>query len=147
MLEGLNENMIQLDVEAADFNDAIEKAAKPLKDAGMITDHYVEEIIAGVKQYGPYIVLAPHIALAHAAPEAGAKETGVAIASLKEPVVSGNEANDPVKYIIAMSAISGEKHMELISELSELLSDQAFYELLETSADPNEIAVYLRENY
>lgn len=103
MLKDLtSENLIKLNIEATEWEDAVRKAAQPLLDAGKVKQSYVDDIIVGAKESGPYFVLAQHVALPHARPEAGALESAIGIATLKTPVEFGSEANDPVKYFILL---------------------------------------------
>ena len=98
MLKDLvSEKLIKLQIEASDWEDAVRKAAQPLVDEGKVKTSYVDDIIKGVKEMGPYIVLTKHVALPHARPESGALESAIGIATLKTPVEFGNEDNDPVK--------------------------------------------------
>ena len=98
MLKDLvSEKLIKLQIEASDWEDAVRKAAQPLVDDGMVKTSYVDDIVKGVKEMGPYIVLTKHVALPHARPESGALESAIGIATLKTPVEFGNEDNDPVK--------------------------------------------------
>ena len=104
MLKDLtNERLIRLNIEAADWEEAIRKSAQPLIDEHKVKQSYVDDMITGVKENGPYIVLTKHVALPHARPESGALESAIGIATSKTPVVFGNEANDPVKYLFCLS--------------------------------------------
>ena len=144
MLKDLtNEKLIRLGIEAKDWEDAIRKAAQPLLDEHKIKQFYIDDMIAGIKEVGPYIVLAKHIALPHARPEAGALESAIGVATLKEPVVFGNEANDPVKYLFCLSAKDDMEHLQALAQLAELFEDQAFFELLDRTDDPQEIIAYI----
>ena len=58
----LSENLIQLDVDAADWKDAIYKATAPMVESGVVTEGYVEDIIKGKEELGPYFVLTEHVA-------------------------------------------------------------------------------------
>ena len=58
MLKDLtNEKLIRLNIEAADWEEAIRKSAQPLIDEHKVKQSYVDDMIAGVKENGPYIVL------------------------------------------------------------------------------------------
>ena len=105
MLKDLtSENLIRLNIEATDWEDAVRKAAQPLLEAGKVKQSYIDDIIVGAKESGPYFVLAQHVALPHARPEAGALESAIGVATLATPVEFGSEANDPVKYLFCLSA-------------------------------------------
>ena len=92
----LDPSLVQLNVEAADWKDAIYKATQPMVDGGKVTEGYVADIIKGKEELGPYFVLTEHVALPHARPECGALESAIGIVTLKTPVEFGSEANDEV---------------------------------------------------
>ena len=92
----LDESLVALNVEASDWEDAIRKSAQLLVDAGKVTPAYVDDIVKGVNELGPYIVITEHVALPHARPESGALESAVGIVTLMEPVEFGSADNVPV---------------------------------------------------
>lgn len=139
-----DESLVRLSIEAVDWKDAIRQAAEPLLEAGKITTGYIDEIIRGVEDIGPYIVLTKHVALPHARPEAGALESAIGIATLKVPVAFGNKENDPVKYIFCLSAKDNESHIQALGELTELLSRQDFYELLDRADTAKAVIQYIK---
>lgn len=141
----LNEELILLNIDASDWEDAIRKAAQPLVDEKKVTESYVDDIIVGVKNNGPYIVLTEHVALPHARPESGALESAIGVATLKTPVEFGNEANDPVKYLFTLSAKDSSQHLNALSELAGLFEDKGFFNLLDNSNNPKEIMEYINK--
>ena len=68
--------------EKGDFTwqEAIQEVSKPLLKKEIITENYVRTMIEDVEKYGPYIVIGPHLALAHDRPEDGAKRLGLSLA-------------------------------------------------------------------
>lgn len=110
-----------------------------------VTESYVDDIIVGVKNNGPYIVLTEHVALPHARPESGALESAIGVATLKTPVEFGNEANDPVKYLFTLSAKDSSQHLSALSELAGLFEDKEFFNLLDNSNNPKEIMEYINK--
>ena len=144
MLKDLtSENLIKLNIEATDWEDAVRKAAQPLLDAGKVKQSYVDDIIVGAKESGPYFVLAQHVALPHARPEAGALESAIGIATLKTPVEFGSEANDPVKYLFCLSARNNTEHLEALADLAERLEDENFFKMLDNATGAEEVLAYL----
>ena len=85
--------LMKLGIRAIDWQDAIRQAAQPLVDQSRIRESYVEDIIQGVRDYGPYIVLTKNVALPHARPEAGALQDAIGIATLETPVNFGREVS------------------------------------------------------
>ncbi|MES0344714.1 MAG: PTS sugar transporter subunit IIA, partial [Anaerolineales bacterium] len=74
---------ISLDVEASDWRDAIRISGKSLVDTQIVETRYIEAMIKTAEELGPYIVIAPQIALPHARPEDGALDTGLSLVRLK----------------------------------------------------------------
>ncbi|MEG1462732.1 PTS sugar transporter subunit IIA [Anaerorhabdus sp.] len=141
----VSENLINLKIEATDWQDAIRKAAKPLVDANKIKESYVDGIIRAVHEMGPYFVLTKHVALAHSRPEDGVIEGAIGIATLATPIEFGNQDNDPVKYIFTLSAVDNNAHLSALSDLAGLLEQQEFYDLLDQSKCPKEILDYINQ--
>lgn len=144
MLNNLTDaSLIRLNIEADDWQTAVRKAAEPLVENKKVKPCYVDEIINGVLETGPYIVITKHVALPHARPEAGALDSAIGIATVKNPVKFGNKDNDPVKYLFTLSATDNIKHLNALADLAGLFEEQAFFDLLDTAKDPQEIMDYL----
>ena len=130
MLKDLtSENLIRLNIEATDWEDAVRKAAQPLLEAGKVKQSYIDDIIVGAKESGPYFVLAQHVALPHARPEAGALESAIGVATLATPV--------------ELSARNNTEHLDALADLAERLEDQEFFKMLDQATDPKEVLDYL----
>lgn len=138
-----NVNLITLNVEASNWEEAIRKSTVPLVETGKVLPSYIDGMIETTKETGPYIVITKHVALPHARPESGAKEIAISIATLKEPVVFGNSENDPVKYVFGLSALDNQTHLTAMAELASLLDQPAFYSLLDQAKTPEEIYDYI----
>lgn len=140
----ISEELIRLNIEAKDWEDAIRLAAQPLVENKKIKPSYVEDIIAGVKEMGPYIVLTKNVALPHARPESGAIRNAIGIATLVKPIRFGNKDNDPVKYLFTLSAKDNSEHLSALAELAGLFDDKKFFQLLDDAQSANEIIDYLK---
>lgn len=141
----INENLIRLRVSAKNWEDAIRKSASALLENDKITANYIDAMINTAKESGPYIVITKHVALPHAKPETGAKETAMSIAVLEQPIEFGNKNNDPVKYVFCLSAVDHEWHLQAMAELLELLEKKEFYDQLDKAKNPKEIISYIKE--
>ena len=60
-------------------------------------------MIETVEKMGPYIVIAPGLALAHSRPSEAVLKTGLSWVRLSTPVKFGNKANDPVSLVIGLA--------------------------------------------
>ena len=121
MLKEFLKNNIILTDEFDSWELAIKQASEPLLEKNIIKESYVEAMINSVYKNGPYMIIMPHIALAHARPEDGVNENGISFLKLKTPVIFPQE-ND-VDIIIVLAAKEDEGHLELMAELADLLVD------------------------
>lgn len=119
----ISEKLIEIDVDVCTWEDAIKMSAKSLLEEDYITDEYKDKIISNVNQFGPYIVIAPGIAFAHASNNDGVTKLGLSFTRLKEPVMFNHELNDPVKIIFTLAPIDKKSHLESLKELMKILLD------------------------
>ena len=89
---------------------------------------YTDEMLAALVEYGPYIVIAPGVALAHARPSAAVHDVAFSVLTLEPPVPFGHAENDPVRLVVGMAAPDAEVHVEALRQLAELLGDDALRE-------------------
>lgn len=139
-----NENLIKLKIPATNWEEAIRNSAAVLVENGKATQEYIDAMVNSTKESGPYIVITKHVALPHARPESGAKEIAIGIATLENPVVFGNEDNDPVKYVFSLSAVDNNSHLRAMSELVELLEMDEFFRTLDNAKDAKEVINFIK---
>ncbi len=120
----LTKDTVMVNVEVDTWEQAIQIAGDLLYKNDYIEKRYIDSMIKVVKDIGPYIVLIKGVALAHARPEEGAKKTGLSLITLKEPIYFGNEENDPVSLVFALSALDNFSHIDLISEMALIFEDE-----------------------
>ncbi|MBS3995090.1 MAG: PTS sugar transporter subunit IIA [Alkaliphilus sp.] len=125
-LEGfeLTRDFIQLEKEITNWEEAIIKSSAPLLKGGLIEQSYIDAMIGSVKEYGPYIVIAPNIALPHARPETGSKLVGFSILKLEKPVAFSPEEEHKVLLLIALSCVEASTHIEMLQAIVTILSDE-----------------------
>lgn len=129
----LRKEMIELQVEAADWEDAVRRGGQLLVEGGICEPRYVDAMVQAVRELGPYMVLAPGIALAHARPEDGVVSVGMSLITLATPVEFGSEANDPVQLVISFGGVDKEKHIGMLQALSQFLVEEENQQLLKTA--------------
>lgn len=135
----LEKGIVEVGVEVADAEGAIEAAGNLLIQEGLVEKSYMEAMKRSYKENGPYFVLAPSIAIPHARPEDGVNEASVSFVQLKEPVVFGHSSNDPVRLVFGLGASSSDEHLTLIRKLTGLLNDSANVERLTTATSYEDI--------
>jgi mannitol operon transcriptional antiterminator len=133
----LSDSHILLNKECKDWKEAITKTGQLLLAEEVIEDRYINAMIKSVEEYGPYIVVGKHLALAHARPEDGVNKLGISVMTLKEPVNFGNPDNDPVKIIFCLAAVDSYSHLNVMKNLIELINDEEKLDQLITAQNIN----------
>lgn len=141
----LKKSDILLLEKCPNWESAIQRVAYPLLKENCITESYVHAMIDSVKEFGPYIVIGKHLALAHARPEDGVNKLGISVATLAEPVVFGNEENDPVKIIFCLAAVDSFSHLNIMKSLIELINDETKIDRLARCSDIDDFETILYE--
>jgi len=120
----LTRETIKLDLQAADWRQAVRLAGQVLFETGSITAPYIDAMVRAVEELGPYMVVAPGIALAHARPEDGVKRVCMSLIRLASPVEFGSKTNDPVHLVFAFGAVDKEVHLQALKELATFLQKE-----------------------
>lgn len=97
-----------------DWKSAIKQGVKILVNKDYCNMTLYEKIIENVEKNGPYFVLAPQIALAHAEPGPYIKKTGLSLIVFKNKVSFSNDRRHDVNLLFTLSAKDGNDHMEII---------------------------------
>ncbi|MEU6330739.1 PTS sugar transporter subunit IIA [Streptomyces sp. NPDC047049] len=134
---------VRLDVRVADWREAIRTAGELLVDTGATTEAYTAEMIRNVEENGPYFVLAPGFALAHARPSPAVRRTGMSWVRLAQPVEFGHESNDPVHLVVGLAAEDSGAHTAAMAALARLLAGPATAQALQDAAGPDELYAVL----
>lgn len=130
-----SENNIQVIAQAPNWLAAVQQASQPLLETKVITEQYVTNMIASVKQNGPYMVLADYFALMHARPGVGVNKMGMSLLISKEPV---DLVGKPVKIFLIMAAMDNTSHLKSLQKImSVFMDDQAYQTIL--SGDKEQI--------
>lgn len=111
--------------KASSYQEALKIGAKILIDEQYITEQYVEKVIENVHKLGPYIVVAPNVAISHARPIDGALKLGMSMLILKESVSFSDEKDRNARIIVTLSAPDPDSHLVALGQLSELLMEEA----------------------
>lgn len=114
---------IQIVDSVCDWKQAITLAAQPLLEKEAITQAYIKAIFNSHQELGPYYVLAPGLAMPHARPEQGAIKNRLSLLHIKKGVCFDSEENDPIYVVIMLCALSGDEHINMITALADIFSD------------------------
>ena len=100
--ELITRETIVLKEEVRNWKEAIQYASEPLLKKGWIEPEYVKAMIHIIETLGPYVVLTPHVAIAHARPDAGVNRLSMSLLRLKKSVSFGR--GQEVHLIIILSS-------------------------------------------
>jgi PTS system mannitol-specific IIA component/PTS system ascorbate-specific IIA component len=112
-------------------------AAEKLLEKDYITQEYVDAAINNIVKNGPYIIIIPKVAIPHSRPEDGVHETSASLLKLNTPVMYPKE--NSVKVVLMLAAADSEKHLKMISSLTDLFSDEEKMDRIFESTTKEEI--------
>lgn len=141
----LEPGAVALGATATDWREAITAAGTLLEQAGAITADYTQAMIDSVEKNGPYIVVAPGFAFAHARPSAAVHRTALSWVRLAEPVSFGHSSNDPVTLVVALAAADDKAHTAAMSQLAKLLGNRKKRAALDQVASESELRAVLAD--
>ena len=139
----LPDGSIVTQAQADTWQEAVQIAGEALVAQGATTNAYTTDMIKTVEDLGPYIVIAPGFALAHARPSSSVLKNGISWVSLARPVKFGNKANDPVRLVIGLAAQNHDSHIEIMSALADVLADQSRLEAAMQADSPKKVSEIL----
>jgi len=141
----LTKQHIQFVDSVADWKEAIEIAAQPLLNNGCITTEYIHAMINNVVEMGPYIVIAPGVALPHARPEHGVKQIGMSFLKINNGCFFSEKEEHCVYLLIVLAAIDNETHLKALSQLAKLLSNKKNMNLLLSSDSVDDVFALIQQ--
>ena len=143
--ELVHDDAVALDVTVDDWEDAVRRAGRLLEQAGVAEAAYTQSMIDSVHEKGPYIVIAPGFAFAHARPSDAVLRTGMAWLRLADPVEFGHPKNDPVTLVVALAARDADAHQAAMAELATVIADPERKASLDTATTAEEVLRLLRD--
>jgi len=135
----LAESAIIVGAEADDWRAAVRVAGRALAASGATRPGYADEMIRMIEEHGPYVVIAPGLALAHARPGPEVLADGLAVVTLATPVPFGHPHNDPVSVVLGLAIKSADTHIETVAELANVFNDASAISRLANAASVAEV--------
>jgi PTS system ascorbate-specific IIA component len=121
-LPPLPDEGVELGATAADWRAAVRLAGAALARTGAAEPSYADEMIRMIEEHGPYVVVAPGLALAHARPGPDVLRDGLSVVTLATPVLFGHPHNDPVRVVVGLAA-GYATHLPVIAALANVFND------------------------
>ena len=139
----LKEENIVLNKYAGDWKEALISAGELLLWSNNITVNYLNQMVSLVLKYGPYIVFADGIALAHASPNDGVLSTGFSFVRLDHPVSFGHDKKD-VNIIIGCAINDTPAETMMLTNFMNIINIPEFNQKLLLASDKKEIIDIIR---
>lgn len=131
-----SEGAISLAPSSESYNLAVADSVRLLVAAGHAKPEYVDSVLANLAKLGPYFVVAPHIAIAHATGTGAVLSPGLSLLKLERGVRSGVTENDPVHLIFSLCTPNNSDHIDLLAEFARVMSTSGVVNsLLNASAE------------
>lgn len=127
------DNFIALDYFDNNWNDypsAIAYGVEQLVNQKVATWALKEAILASIQQFGPYFIICPKLALAHATPGPYCLKAAMALVVFKKTVHFSSEAKHDVKILITLSAPDSSTHLNLLQKFADKFSDNKLVDAL-----------------
>ena len=138
------EKNIRLKATAKDWMDSMRLSGQLLVDSGFIKKGYIDLTIKNVEENGPYIVIAPGIALSHYRPDETVLKTGLSLLTLKESLHFNSE-NDPVDIVLTLASTNDEDHLNLLQQLCCYLSEEGKLDTIRNCTNVCQLAKEMNE--
>ncbi|MDW4259775.1 PTS sugar transporter subunit IIA [Staphylococcus saprophyticus] len=122
-LEILSADKVQIKEQVDNWEQGIALAAQPLLNQDYFEQSYITSMIDSVKKLGPYIVIAPEIAIAHARPNDEVNKIGLSLLKLNQHI-NFSEEGHYASLIFVLSAVDNEGHLDILRHLATTLGDQ-----------------------
>jgi PTS system ascorbate-specific IIA component len=83
-------------------------------------------MISCIHTYGPYIVIAPDVALPHAQGGKGVNETSVSFMKVNKAVHFSDSSEHDARLLFVLASVDNAAHLGMLQALVQALSDEEF---------------------
>ncbi len=149
MLRSLVEKgLTQFEEQFDNWEDAVKASYETMLAQNIVEEVYVEQVVKCIKEFGPYIILIPNVAMPHSSQGAeGVNQSAVSFMKVEKPVSfeEGNSEKD-AQLFFSLSALDSNQHMQNIMNLSELLMNEEVVNALK-EAKNNDDLIKIADQY
>lgn len=142
MAEVFKKENLRCGVLVADWQDAVRAGGNILVRAGSVTERYMEQMLQVILEYGPYMVIAPGLAVLHGPPGPEVIRTDMAFMTLQNPVCFGCP-NDPVNLLLILGARDSQSHLAALEMAVRVLASRQIRDRLASARTEEELACLL----
>lgn len=118
------------------YEEAIKISCDELVKRNSIEEIYYNAIINKIEEFGPYFCIAENVAMPHARPEDGVKESDMCLLKLNTPV---DFLGKKVSVFFTISAKDSNSHLETMRKIAQVCMDENKLNKILNSKNENEI--------
>lgn len=139
-MEIIRKENMRIHLHANSWQDALYQAGMILVEDESIKKEYIDAMVQSIETHGPYIVLMPGFALAHAEPSEHVLKTEMALAVFDEEI-DFHSINGPVRLIVVLASLNKTSHLERLAAMaSKMMDDETLIERIIHSKSIDEIS-------
>lgn len=139
----LTKDKIKIVDSVSDWKEAVNISVDLLEKDGIVPNDYKTKVIESVNELGPYIFIAPGIAMPHVQ-YFGETDIGISLLRLNKEIEYDDE--NSADLFFAFSAKDSQSHIKMIQELGTFLFDDKNIEALRNKNTPEEIYDYIQKH-
>ncbi|EFS03837.1 PTS system IIA component domain-containing protein, partial [Listeria seeligeri FSL S4-171] len=137
------EETIMLEKSCPTWRQAIKVGTKCLEDLSIIEPSYHEKIIENLKTYGPYMVIAPGVAIAHAGANDGVLMDGLGVTVIEDGILFYDRYEEPVHVIFTLALNTKEAH-SIVEQLMKLALNEEKMNKIKLASSKRDIYHYVK---
>lgn len=137
------EETIMLEKSCPTWRRAIKVGTKCLEDLSIVEPSYHEKIIENLKTYGPYMVIAPGVAIAHAGANDGVLMDGLGVTVIEDGILFYDRYEEPVHVIFTLALNTKEAH-SIVEQLMKLALNEEKMNKIKLASSKRDIYHYVK---
>ena len=140
LLDMIKQYGVQIQEKEEDWEHAIRKTAQVLLSNHCISEHYIDVMISLAHQHGPYFVISPKVAIAHAHPKDGVSKIGVSLSIYKNGLdIMGKEK---VQFLFVLATPNQSEHIHILQNIAYLNEQpEVMNQMIETEDEENILCI------
>lgn len=146
--ELVNKKLTQFETCFDSWEEAVRASYQTMVKQNIVEEIYIDQVIDCIKEFGPYIILIPNVAMPHSSQGAdGVNQSAISFMKVEKPVSfeDGNPEKD-AQLFFALAALDSQQHMNNIMALSELLMNEELVDELKKAQSDDDL-IHLADKY
>ncbi|EHW7137268.1 transcription antiterminator [Listeria monocytogenes] len=137
------EEAIVMEETCPTWRQAIKLGTKRMEQLKVIEPSYHEKIIHNLKVYGPYMVIAPGVVIAHAGASDGVLMDGIGVTIIEDGIMFFDRYEEPVHVIFTLALKTKEAHL-IVEQLMKLALNEEKMQKIKMASSKRDIYHYVK---